>query len=94
MTGNGIVWEEPRNASADRTPWADRLAPLMERPGDWARVHEMPDRSASATVGHLKKRRHIIPPGRWEFTSRKTGPKSPTAYVYARYLGPDEDDGS
>jgi hypothetical protein len=85
------VWEEPPGTHYHKVPsWESTLAPLMERPGDWARVRELTPNSASTTVGHLHHRRLNYPAGRWEFTSRV---RDGRGYIYARYLGP-EDGGS
>ena len=93
-----VVWETPSPAGLTRRGgyngvWRDRLEPLMDRPGEWARVYEAALNSRGTIMGHMKHRRYVYPEGRWEFTTR-TNPDDPTRYyLYARYLGPDEEGG-
>ena len=63
--------------------WMEKVAPLLDRPCEWAKIADYGDdlRRASVTVSNLK--RHIrlpAPAARWEFVSRQGG-------VWARYLG-------
>lgn len=84
---NGVVWEDPPEEKAGTGVWHERLAPLMARPGVWARIAERPQPSTARTVAsNLRKRMVRVPEGDWEFVSRQV---DGTAYVYARYLGPD-----
>lgn len=86
-----LVWEEPPPRRIDRGPgsWVSRLLPLMERPGHWARVKEYDSHAMAAQIVSALRRRKCVPPaGQWEFTSRAVDGKG---YVYARYLGPNED---
>ena len=65
--------------------WADRLAPLLARPGEWARVRDAwTKKDARRFVGELRKGRMHIPAGRWEF---RHGEKDGRPGVWARYLG-------
>ena len=88
MSDNGIVWEEPPEVRhGGHSQWLSRLAPVLERPGEWCRVHETTSgKSARSTVARLNHGRVGLPaPGKWEFVSRT---KDGHGYVYARYLGP------
>lgn len=97
MNANGeILWENPPEPVARGNPhavrrskWVPLLTPLMDRPTEWARVDIRPTgKRAGAMAGALRKGKSvIIPPGRWEFTSR-TQPDG-TGAIYARYLGPE-----
>jgi hypothetical protein len=90
MTDDGqVVWEDP--APASRADWDGLLRPLMEQPGRWARVREVPIAQQGAAVAQLRKKKYRYPAGRWEFTSRRID--DARVAVYARYLGP-EDGGS
>jgi hypothetical protein len=103
---NGLVWEDPPNTRPfgdrrykPRTVWIERLSPLLERPGTWARVLECPNvHSAGGAAGQIRRASRgvraniVIPAGRWEATARtvtENGTKH--FYVYARYLGADND---
>lgn len=88
-----VIWEDPRPPRNGRggPSWWELLEPVMERPGEWARVREMLKSSAEATVQHLKRRVRDYPPGRWEFRSRRTG--QGMSAIYARYLGPEDGGG-
>jgi hypothetical protein len=92
VTGNDqIIWEDPPPLAASGGGvghWTRTLAPLVEHPGRWARVYTTTRRSAGTTARHLRHGRYHIPPGRWEFTSRKLSEDQ--GGVYARYLGPEE----
>src|SRR5271167_2174418 len=81
-----IRWEVPpprRRKSA----WRNRLAPLMRRPGDWARLRQYPGPTNARSVLTL-----CVQPasralgGRWEFTTRAVDAQYA---IYGRYLGPD-----
>lgn len=90
MSDNEIVWENPpashRQGEMD---WRERLLPLMARPGDWARVHEMNRHSAWTLVSQLRRGIKNRPEGRWEFLARTNQNDKSKAYIYARYLGPE-----
>ena len=89
MTDNGIVWEDPRPQDPNRSHWVDKLAPLLERPGQWARVHEVAHSSAWVIANQLRKGEKPVPAGRWEFAARGNEDNPKRGYVYARYLGPE-----
>lgn len=99
MDDNGIVWEDPPERSAQRPGiWVERLTPLLEHPGRWAKVKEVPSMGAGTqTVLRLRGigKRGLdaakLPPGRWEFrAARASALASTRAYIYARYLGPED----
>ena len=77
-----IVWEDPPSSS--RGVWQKRLAPLLERPGEWARF----DRVNTGTKHHLTHGQMRVPkgttPDQWEFVLRKQPDN--TYSLYARYL--------
>lgn len=86
-------WEDPGPShGGTRRPvgyWCDELAPLIEHPGRWARVHEDADLSRLYNLRNaLAGGRMRIPPGRWEFTTRVNGGGG---RLYARYLGPEKE---
>ena len=79
-----IVWEEPppreRKGGHPRV-WLERLAPLVERPGEWARILDAETaKRATSTATNLRLGKVKVPPGEWEFAAR--GQR-----VYARFLG-------
>ncbi len=84
-----IVWEEPpplRRHLDDG--WVARLTPLVEHPKRWANLGEQTPNVAS----RLRYGKLITPPGKWEFTTRHLpGMAKDRAILYARYLGPTED---
>lgn len=74
--------------------WKDRLAPLLERPGEWALVRTY-DRAESAhnAAGYLRgsangSTRSRVPPGRWLFRSRQVDFDVAEWGVWAKFLGP------
>lgn len=82
-------WEEPTRTKKTSGMWMERLTPLMERPGAWARAATLRNQSSAGSAAHWLNRRLIkIPPGRWEFVSR-TITQGEYA-VFARYLGSEE----
>ncbi len=96
---SNIRWEDPPPRKQSGAPglWMERLTPLLDHPGRWARVHDATSRAAATqTVGRLRGRgaraldRAVIPPGRWEF--RAAGLPDGSGAIYARYLGPDDDE--
>ena len=73
---DGVVFEEPPRSSRGRRsgPWIDRLLPVKERPGEWARVMNFPEnkRAGQRAVVNLKNGTYTRPPGGiWGFTSRR-----------------------
>lgn len=89
--GDGIVWEDPPAARSKRgatNKWVTILTPLMDRPGQWARMAVRDSAGLAANQAANLRRNIRIPAGRWEFTSRKIDERRHG--VYARYLGPDD----
>ena len=66
--------------------WEPLLAPLTEHPGRWAvvRTYEA-DYLAATDAARLRSGRVPLPPGRWEFTSRRTSDGG--SELFARFLG-------
>ena len=81
-----VIWEEP--APCGRRQWWYRVEPCLDRPGEWARVHEtFTYVSASAAVRDLRRGNRLrIPDGQWEFRAGKIS--LDRWGVYARWLGP------
>ena len=80
-----IQWEDPPIRTRGNSGiWVGWLEPLIEHPMRWAMLREYSKpRIAAASAYNLRRGMMKIPPGRWEFLSRKSK-------VYARYLGPEE----
>ena len=86
-----IVWEDPPKIVRRGRDgiWRERLAPLVEKRGAWARVRQCATPSQAASwASNLRRRQVLVPPGKWEFKARTARGSS---YVYARYLGPEDD---
>lgn len=73
--------------------WSDLLAPLMERPGQWAMVRTY-DRANDAyqAANYLRgasngTTRSRVPDGRWVFRSRQVDFDVAEWGVWAKYLG-------
>lgn len=91
------TWEVPpstRRGGPGQFKWIPLLTPLMERPGEWAKV-DTKRTPLLATAMAYQLRHHerpttsvVVPPGRWEFTSRAMD--DGTGAIYARYLGPED----
>ncbi len=87
-----VIFEDPMPLNATER-WPERLAPLTERPGEWARVYISPHiKAARAYASKLRMRpqEHALPEGQFEF--RAAPLPDGTAAVYARYLGPPAED--
>jgi hypothetical protein len=89
-----FVWSEPppRHSAGGQPPKREsRLLPLMERPGQWARiaVTEKCGR-AHSSASAMRRGKIKVPAGRWEFASRQLPDDPKPGGVWARYLGPDE----
>ena len=92
----GITWEEPphlgsRSDTAERTgKYVTLLAPLVERPGDWARIVTYDKaRTAYAKAGAFKSGKFPLPPivsGEWEFIARTVNRSTREYAVFARYV--------
>jgi hypothetical protein len=61
-----IVWQDPPPKTST-SRWAERLAPLQERPNTWARIR----RGSPANISGLRQRlvRTAAIKGRYEFRS-------------------------
>lgn len=76
-----IVFRDPPAPVGRSGTWIYRLAPLLERPEEWARVRVYSsNRNASVAACQLRRGDNKLPPGRWQFVARKLE-------VYARYMG-------
>ncbi len=78
-----VIWQEP-----PKTAWQERLEPVLEKPGKWARVQE----TSTVEYAHnlawkLRNRVLNVPEGEWGF---KSGKYKDGGAVWARYLGPEE----
>jgi hypothetical protein len=100
-----LVWEDPaplyRRVGDQRICWMDRLAPLVDRPGRWARVLTATKRDVISYYAAGIKRNGrwagrtshlVIPPGRWEAAGRRIfeGQDQGKFGLYVRYVGPAE----
>lgn len=77
---DSILWEPP---PPKQVQWKAKLAPFMERPGEWGKV---PGDYHFTTCSHLKSGKLGGLSGKWEFASRKTQDHR-RVVIYARYLG-------
>ncbi len=78
-----VVWEDLPPKSRHKGVWTERLAPVMDRPGQWARVALYSGSGqAASVVSSLNKRAVKVPTGKWEFAARRKA-------VYAKYVGPE-----
>jgi hypothetical protein len=92
-----LVWCEPPNAVTSgptkghkQTKWADILAPMMDRPGQWARVAVRKTSAAAACCAQDIRKGHIggFEPGEFEAVSRLIDGENGREYgVWARYVG-------
>lgn len=90
MSNTNIVWEKPPSQQRQRKGvWVERLQPLMENPGEWARVYEGSLGTARSTSNSLRSGKTQIPDGDWEFVSRKID--DDTGGIWAVYWGDEED---
>ena len=90
MSNTNIVWEKPPSQQRQRKGvWVDRLQPLMENPGEWARVYEGSLGTARSTSNSLRSGKTQIPDGDWEFVSRKID--EDTGGIWAVYWGEDDE---
>ena len=91
--GERLVWQGPDEglSRGQRGYWVETLAPLVERPGEWARIAEKKTPQQARTVAanfRLRAIRIPRPDDTWQFVSRTR--KKGHSYIYARYLGPEE----
>jgi len=90
-----VVWENPpesaRGTQKGQGRWQQKIRPLMEQPGRWARIAE--GEAAQVSWGAVSRLRGTggrpsILPGRWDGRSAKQ--EDGTYTVWAVYLGPEE----
>lgn len=93
MSDENLVWETPPSRRT-RSEWHERLTPLIDKPGEWARVWEGAVQTARSYTTALRSRRIQVPlpDHAWDFTSRSvdTGNGSDpetVGRVYAVYHG-------
>jgi hypothetical protein len=87
-----IRWEDPPAGAPYKGKWRDKLLPLMEHPKRWAILHTTAERKpADSLATNLRTGKAMLPPGRWEFETHTVEGEH---RVYARYLGPDDEDDS
>lgn len=83
-----LIFEDPRRPLGRGIDWYATLEPLVERPGDWARVRTFSS-SGGATNAMARLRERTVeipePEGTWEFTTRAA--EGGRRHLYARYLG-------
>lgn len=68
--------------------WADRLEPLMQRPGKWAKLGTGDGNTVYAQVSNLRNGQYTMPEGHendFEFAARTIDGEK---YAFARYVGP------
>lgn len=79
-----FVWEEPQSHGRG-FDWVAHLAPLRERPGEWARVWG-PDPKSTALAQYVKRGDAAgVTRGEYETKCRTI---DGGLYMYARYVGP------
>lgn len=85
------VWEAPPDVQGGPragTVWERRLAPLRNRPGQWARVTDTKNsHSAYSVVANLRLGRTQCPPG-FEFKGGRHPDDPNRGAIWARYVGP------
>ena len=84
MSNTEIVWGTPPKSRGGRTGgvWEKRLAPLANRPNEWARVYTGTVSTARSTSGALRANDKLVG---YEFASRKI--TEDEGGVWARYVG-------
>lgn len=89
--GIEFVEDVPQTRRQATSKWAERLAPLVDNPGKWARIFEGSETQIRSVSAALKSRRYTIPnpDDVWDFRSRKDPERDGFGYVYGRYLGPE-----
>ena len=84
----------PTTAYGDRGKtgiWIERLRPLLERPGVWAKVHQTDEsQQASNAAAAIRRGSVILPPGLWDAHARKLNGEH---WVVACFLGHPIDNG-
>lgn len=82
-----IVWEDPpekTHGGGGAPVWAKRLAPLRERPGQWANFGQ----HHASTVTRLRRGQFAeIADGEFEVTSRGIDKDTHKVTLYVRFVG-------
>jgi hypothetical protein len=79
-----IVWEDPPvNVAGRKGVWIERLAPLRDRPGEWAKF---PDTNAGLAHNIKSGRLVGVEAGEFETRAIRQG-KSGKCDVYVRFVG-------
>jgi hypothetical protein len=76
-----IVWQDPPPKTSTSV-WADRLAPLRERPGEWTRIREAQPAKISGLRQRLAKTAALKET--FEFRTHKVSDSE--AELYARFV--------
>jgi hypothetical protein len=98
-----IIWEDPPEPQLRAQVsgwWAERLAQIMARPNEWAKVWVGPKNTGRVYAARINRgyadahdsKSIKIPDGRWEAVSR-IQPSGKDVAVYVKYLGPEEGKG-
>jgi hypothetical protein len=85
-----LIREDPPATTRAVHRWVRILEPLTkpERAGEWFLILKTDQpHKANIAASALSRRKYRIPPGKWEFTSRKSDGEG---RVYARYLGNED----
>lgn len=75
-----IVWKDPP-PKVVRSAWADRLAPLKERPGQWALIRS----DTPAKISGLRQRLARTAAVKTQFELRSHKVSDETAELYVRF---------
>lgn len=83
--------EPPPERWVDRRTlrWFNEAEQLKKSPGKWARICKETSGSAAS---RLRRHRAFQPPEHWELTSRKVRPNTQVVDLFARYVGPSENE--
>lgn len=86
------VEELPVDEVARGMKYFHLLRPVMEDPGSFYLIATFSTDSGAGTVKkELDERGRPIPPGKWEFDTRRiTEGEKRVSKLYARYIGPEE----
>lgn len=76
-----IVWQDPPPKAPKPSLWADRLQPLQERPGQWAKIREDTPERITGLRSRLSQRVGLK--DLYEFQTARIG--DTRAELYARF---------
>ena len=83
-----IKWMAPPHRSTfgpvPGKKWESILAPLRERPGEWAVVLTGPVKNIRAQAGNLRRGGRVVCPPGFEFTTRTIDGEG---HLFARFIG-------